>query len=301
METLKKFDIHIHTDMWDGREVPRYDGSRFATPDQLRGMYARLGIDRGLLLPAVSPENSFAFQANEQAAIVAAENPDLFVWACNIDPRMAYNSPKNDLGHFLRYYKDMGAKGMGELTPNIPADCELLDNLFRACAENDLPVTIHLAPETVRYGCYGIQDSLGLPRLERVLKKYPSLKIFGHSTMFWSQISGNVTDAILQTYPSGPVVPGGPLVRLMRENPNLYGDMSAGSGGNAFMRDPDFGCAFIEEFQDRLLFGTDICDVRNDMRLSFWLDEMAGAGRISETAYRKICRENAVRLLGLDG
>ena len=89
-------------------------------------------IDRGLLLPAVSPENSFAFQANEQAAIVAAENPDLFVWACNIDPRMAYNSPKNDLGHFLRYYKDMGAKGMGELTPNIPADCELLENMFRA-------------------------------------------------------------------------------------------------------------------------------------------------------------------------
>lgn len=58
METLKKFDIHIHTDMWGGREVPRYDGSRFATPDQLRGMYARLGIDRGLLLPAVSRENA---------------------------------------------------------------------------------------------------------------------------------------------------------------------------------------------------------------------------------------------------
>ena len=300
MEKIMKFDIHVHTNMWGKREVPRWDGSRFATPEELRGMYAKLGIDRGVLLPELCPEASFTVQSNEQAAIVAEENPDLFVWFCNLDPRMGYNSPKNDFSRILEHYKAMGAKGVGELCPNLPADCELLDNLFYHCAACDMPVTIHLAPEGEPYGHYGLQDSLGLPRLERMLKKHPKLKILGHSMMFWSGISGDVTAENMNHYPSGKVAPGGPLVRLMREYEGLYGDMSAGSGGNAFMRDPEFGCAFIEEFQDKLFFGTDICAPTNDMKLSAWLDEMLAQGNISETAYRKVCRENALKLLGIN-
>ena len=152
----------------------------------------------------------------------------------------------------------------------------------------------------MKYGHYGIQDSLGLPRLERMLKKHPKLKILGHSMMFWSGISGDVTRENMNGYPSGKVTPGGPLVRLMREYEFLYGDMSAGSGGNAIMRDTEFGCKFIEEFQDKLFFGTDICSPKNDMRLSFWLDDVAEKGLISETAYRKVCRLNALKLLGLE-
>jgi predicted TIM-barrel fold metal-dependent hydrolase len=36
------------------------------------------------------------------------------------------------------------------------------------------------------------------------------------------------------------------------------------------------------------------------MKLSAWLDEMFAQGNISETAYRKVCRENALKLLGIN-
>jgi len=97
------------------------------------------------------------------------------------------------------------------------------------------------------------------------------------------------------------VVEGGALVRLFRTYPNLYGDLSpaAGSGFNSVSRDPEFGCAFLEEFQDRLLFGTDICDPRNKLTLIDYLNDAVAEGRISRAAYEKIGWRNAERVLGL--
>ena len=43
----------------------------------------------------------------------------------------------------------------------------------------------------------------------------------------------------------------------MEKYPNIYGDLSAGSGANAISRDLEFGAAFIKRRADRLLFGTD--------------------------------------------
>ncbi|PIP15908.1 MAG: amidohydrolase, partial [bacterium (Candidatus Ratteibacteria) CG23_combo_of_CG06-09_8_20_14_all_48_7] len=37
-------------------------------------------------------------------------------------------------------------------------------------------------------------------------------------------------------YPAGKVVPGGKVVAMLRHYPNLYGDLSAGSGLNALKR-----------------------------------------------------------------
>lgn len=114
------------------------------------------------------------------------------------------------------------------------------------------------------------------------------------------QVQSDVTGENRNGYPKGPVKPGR-VVELMRKYPNLCGDLSARSGYNAVTRDPDFGYAFIEEFQDRLYYGTDICDPRNItnpmLKLSSWLDEAAEKGKISETAYRKVSYENALELL----
>lgn len=85
----------------------------------------------------------------------------------------------------------------------------------------------------------------------------------------------------------------------MRKYPNLHGDLSAGSGYNAVTRDPEFGYDFLEEFQDRLYFGTDICAPENDMRLSYWLDDAVESGKISREAYEKISRENAINNIGI--
>ena len=55
--------------------------------------------------------------------------------------------------------------------------------------------------------------------------------------------------------------------------------------------------AFLEEFQDKLFFGVDICDASNVMELSHWLDDAVEHGNISQAANNKICRENALKLL----
>jgi predicted TIM-barrel fold metal-dependent hydrolase len=93
----------------------------------------------------------------------------------------------------------------------------------------------------------------------------------------------------------------GRIVELMRKYPNLCGDLSAGSAYNAMTRDPEFGYSFIEEFQDRLFYGTDVNDpshISLDMvKLSFWLDEACDKGKISKAAYEKVCYGNALDLL----
>ena len=76
------------------------------------------------------------------------------------------------------------------------------------------------------------------------------------------------------------------------------GDLSAGSGANAVMRDPAFGYKFLEEFQDKLFFGTDYCCRGQRFILSEFLDEGVETGRISQKAYNKICRENLLALVG---
>lgn len=100
-------------------------------------------------------------------------------------------------------------------------------------------------------------------------------------------------------YPTGKVTPGR-IVDLMRRYPNLYGDISAWSGYTAMMRDPEFTYDFLEEFQDQILFGTDISDKYFDLGLSVWLDEAVKNGKISDGTYRKIGRDNALRLLKIE-
>jgi predicted TIM-barrel fold metal-dependent hydrolase len=262
----------------------------------IKKKYDELGIEKGILLPEVSPECGFSIQSNEEVYELTKKYSDLFYWYCSLDPRMGNNSPSTDFSYFLNHYKSLGAKGMGELMANLYVDDPLMENLFFHCAECNMPVIIHIAPST--YGYYGIIDELGLPRLEKIIKKYPKLKILGHSQPFWAEIGNDVTDENRNSYPEGKVKEGR-IVKLMREYENLYGDMSAGSGFNAISRDPEFGYRFIEEFKDKLFFGTDICAPHNNMLLSHWLDKAYEEKNISEDAYRKISRENAIRILGL--
>lgn len=132
------------------------------------------------------------------------------------------------------------------------------------------------------------------------MRRFPDLVIFGHSQGFWSEISGDVTPETKNGYPTGPVKPGGAVVRLMREYPGLHGDLSAGSGFNAISRDPEFGYAFLEEFQDRLLLGQDFCSPRNEMPHIEWLTRARDEGHISEEVYEKVMWKNANRLLKLN-
>ncbi len=291
---MKKIDVHVHTSMW-GDALPSFT-TPLATPEQTIERYKELNIEKGFIMPLLSPESRNFVQSNEEIANVAEKYPDSFYWFCNIDPRMSGNSSDADLSKLLEHYKNRGAKGVGEVTANLYIDDPFVDNLFYHCANADMPVTIHIAPQ--KGVGYGVVDDLGLPRLEKILKKYPGLKILGHSQCFWSEISTNVTEETRNGYPKGKVEEG-TVIKLLRQYPNLYCDLSAGSGYNALSRDEDFAYKFIEEFADRLLFGTDLYMPNQQSLLSGWLDKSYENGCISEENYKKICRENAIKLFNL--
>lgn len=293
---MQKIDIHVHTIAEKGILRPR--GDTLATPEELFEMYDQLGVEKAVLLPIVSPEGQFDGNTNREILGIVRQYPDRFYWFCNIDPRQGDNSEATDFAQMLAYYKEQGAAGLGEVTANLPMDDPRLEKLFAACEQLNMPVTIHIGDLG---GDYGLVDSLGLPKLERLLQKFPKLILLGHSQKFWSEISGDVTQETRGKNPKGPVVPGGRVVELMRRYPNLCGDLSAGSGCNAMMRDPDFGYAFMEEFQDRLFYGTDICspwDITHiRVKLGPFMEQGVAEGKLSPMACEKICRGNALRLL----
>lgn len=63
---------------------------------------------------------------------------------------------------------------------------------------------------------------------------------------------------------------------------------------------PDFFITFMTELQDRLLFGTDICDPRNETPLVDFMNEALHKGHLSREVFDKIAWKNAARLLGLN-
>ena len=67
------------------------------------------------------------------------------------------------------------------------------------------------------------------------------------------------------------------------------------------MRDEDFTYKFIEEFHERIFFATDISSPAtlngSAKQMSDFLDMAYKNGNISLTAYKNICRDNALRLL----
>ncbi|NCO43392.1 MAG: hypothetical protein COZ06_08400 [Armatimonadetes bacterium CG_4_10_14_3_um_filter_66_18] len=295
-------DIHCHA----YRKLP--PGYSFSTPEQVLERYDTLGIEKGALLPIVSPE-IYLPQANEDILEMVEQYPDRFFAFCNIDPRALTYSSHAPLGDLLRHYKDKGCKGLGEVMPNLPVMDPMVQNLFKCAQDVGLPVIFDGSDQLT--GDFGLYDDPGLPQLEHTLQRYPDLIMFGHGPVFWTEIARLETPAErgyvfrpdggqVGRQPQGPIKEEGVVPKLMRLYPNLYGDLSDDSPRNALARDPEYGPKFMTEFQDRLLFGTDLCypDMRIDLvaLLLDWRD----TGKISAEVFNKAARENAVRLFDLE-
>lgn len=286
-------DIHSHAYRKPFFEVK---GSEpWATVKQLLNFYDEIGVEKAVLLPLIGPE-FFLPQSNEDILEMAEQYPERFIPFCNIHPRAISNDPHAPLEDVLLQYKDAGCKGIGEVICNMSFFDPYMRNFFRAVEIAGLPLTFHLGHRID--GCYGIYDEPGLPGLEETLCKYPRLRMLGHSQGFWSEISVLERPGDRNDYPTGKVKEG-VVPKLMRRYKNLYGDLSAGSGANALARDPEYAAGFLTEFQDRLLFGIDIGGDPNDRHkvLSNFLLKMKNEGKISETVFNKVARENALRLL----
>jgi len=287
-------DIHVHMSKVPG--FPRRGQAPYSTPEQLIERYDKLQIEKGVILPEVNPECSYMPQSNEDALDIFRKN-GRFIPFCNIDPRALNNSPCAQLGDIIKFYRDKGCKGVGEVCANLPFMDPLVQNLFKGAEEAGVPLTFHIAP--CIGGNYGLYDNPGLPQLEMSLQKFPNLKFFGHSQAFWAEIARLETPEERTGYPASPVKDEGVIPKLMRKYPNLYGDLSAGSGCNALKRDRKYAIKFLNEFQDRLMFGTDICAPDTATPLVDFLLDMKNAGDITESVFNKVARENAIANLNL--
>ena len=297
-------DIHAHAYR---KPVPFV--VQFCTVEQLIQRYDETGIEKGAVLPIVSPE-IYLPQANEDILDMAEQYPDRIIPFCNLDPRALTNSADAPLDTVLRYYRDRGCKGLGEVMLNVPVMDPMVQNLFKHAEAVGLPVTFDGSDRVG--GDFGLYDDPGLPQLEHTLQRFPDLILFGHGPVFWSEIGRMETPAQRKTAfkpngeqvgwlpPSGPITEEGVVPKLLRRYPNLHGDLSDASPWNALARDADYGPKFLTEFQDRLLFGTDICfaDMPLPMidLLTGWRDE----GKITEAVFNKVARENAIRVFNLE-
>jgi len=291
-------DIHCHAAKPRHPDIVRPTGGRPERPDDLIRKMDEYGIDKGVLLPIVTSEAMATLVTPEEVAEICAMYPNRFIPFCCFDPRGLLNSPGADFRPLLRAYKEMGFKGIGEYLPNIPFDDPLTMNFFAQCEEvGGLPILFHVRNRT-NYS-YGVVDEVTFPLLERVLQAFPSQVFIGHSAPFWN--------ALGIAYENGhivcPTCTGKParLVEMMRGYPNLHGDLSCTIGSSRLSDDLEFGYAFLEEFQDRLYFGTDIFREiwEPGERLVAYFRELKEERLISEEAYEKIAWRNLDRLLGL--
>ncbi len=289
------FDIHAHAYR---AECPPADGrTKFATPEQVLARYDELDIERGVLLPLIGPEE-YLPQSNEDILDMCARSDGRLIPFCNIDPRGMTNSPSAPLDDWLRHYRDRGCKGIGEVMPNLPFSDPRCQNLFRCVQEVGFPLIFDISDRIG--GDYGFYDDPGLPQLELTLRAFPRLIILGHGPAFWAEMARLETPADRRGYPSYPVAEEGVVPKLFRRYPNLYGDLSAGSGFNALARDREYAVKFLNEFQDRLLFGTDICRADQNLPLAGFLKALRDEGKITQTVFDKIARQNALKLLNLE-
>ena len=98
----------------------------------------------------------------------------------------------------------------------------------RPVAMFGVPVLMHFQHQTY---------NTDIHRFYKLLEKFPAVNFIGHAQTFWGNIDAAVSQKDL--YPKGKIVAGGITDRYLRDYPNMYGDLSAGSGLNAMTRDED--------------------------------------------------------------
>ena len=82
----------------------------------------------------------------------------------------------------------------------------------------------------------------------------------------------------------------------------VYKNKADGSRSIRYIgRDEEYAVKFLNEFQDRLCFGMDVClePTDDNAKLAYFLIKLRDEKKISEEIFRKVARENISKLLGL--
>ena len=266
-------DIHQHTD-YSGR-----------TDEQLIAHQRKMGVTHTILLPA---GRFFGLEAmcggNDRVAEVVQRLPREYSCFANEVPYLS------DAREELKRWLGRGAIGIGEQKFQLEADSRGIEIVADVAREFGVPVLLHF--QFARY-------NTSFDRFHRMLEKYPAVNFIGHAQTWWANIDAKAEQSVL--YPKGAVTPGGITDRLLADYPNMFGDLSAGSGLNALLRDEDHARAFLARHQDKLMFGSDCNDAVGEGEACSGSQMLAALRRLApdKEAARKMLFENARRLLKL--
>ena len=266
-------DLHQHT---------HYAGR---TDENLIAHQKTMGVTLSVLLPAGSRYGLAAdCYGNDSVVALARAYPKQFVFFANELPDIPETKA------VLEKYLKLGAKGIGEQKFPVECDSAAIQLVAEIARDYQVPVLMHFQHNTY---------NLGIERFHKMLAKYPTVDFIGHAQTFWGNIDKNHKQEVM--YPKGPVTPGGISDRLLSDYPNMYGDLSAGSGLNALMRDEDHARDFLKRHQDRLIYGSDCDDVQGRGEKCSGSQQLAAVRRLGPdaAARHKMFYANAVRLLKL--
>lgn len=256
-----------------------------------------MGITTTILLPAGRPvknpathegvSNGLAARAfgNEECYRLCRAHPKEFRFAANEVPTL--DGATQEIEKYLK----LGAVMIAELKFGVECDSPAMQKIYLLAQDYDVPVLMHWQHQKYNHG---------FERFYRMLEKYPRVNFIGHAQTWWANVDKNHRDqAVL--YPKGLVTPGGLTEKYLADYPNMYGDLSAGSGLNALTRDESFTPGFFARHQDKLLYGSDCDDPHGADEKCQGARTLAVIRRLAPhpTVERKLLYENAKRLFRL--
>ena len=263
-------DIHQHTNYLD------------RTDEELVRHQQTMGITKTVLHPAGS-KLGLAVNAggNDSVVALARQHPDKFLYFANEAPDLP------EARRVMEKYLKTGAIGIGEQKFPVEVDSKAFRLVPEIARDFGVPILMHFQHKHYNFG---------LDRFHKVLEAFPKVIFIGHAQTWWGHIDRNHDPEVL--YPKTRFTPGGITDRLLADYPNMYGDLSSGSGLNAVTRDEEHAREFLERHQDKLMFGSDCSDRAGQGEGCIGSKLLAAIRRLAtpEVA-RKILYANASRVL----
>lgn len=226
------------------------------TDEQMLAHQRAMGITTTILLPSGRPVNSPSthngisngLQAeaggSAECYCFAQKHRKEFLFGANNVPDLPDAIPE------IEKYLKLGAVVIGELKFGVECDSPEMQKIYQLAQTYNVPVLMHWQYKMYNYD---------FERFYKMLEKYPKVNFIGHAQTWWANIDKNHKDQSV-LYPKGPVTAGGITDRYLSDYPNMYGDLSAGSGLNALTRDEEHAKDFLERHQDKLVYGSDCED-----------------------------------------
>lgn len=288
-------DIHQHTNYGGRRDAKFQQVGPARTDAQLVSHQRAMGITKTILLPAGRPlvgpstingrANGLdgTVSGNDAVLALAREYPKEFAFGANEVPDL------EEAPAVIEKYLKLGAVLIGEQKFSVDCDSAAMQKLYKLAESYRVPILMHF-----QVGSY----NHGFDRFHKMLEKYPRVNFIGHAQTWWANIDRqNVNDA-KSLYPKGKVTPGGLTDRYLRDYPNMFADLSAGSGENAFKRDPDHAREFFARHQDKLLYGSDCNDIPGEPAVCSGIRQLMQVRQFApnKAAERKILYENSKKL-----